>query len=290
MRRRPPLLLFSVLLAFLFGQAAQARPAMWIVRDADSTILMFGSVHALPPGLDWQPPELAQALAKADDLWFEVANDEAGALASAQAATARGLLPRAQSLSALLDRPTRERLTRAAAQLGVPMNVLDRYRPWMAEVILALAYAAKSGAAANEGVEARIARTAPPGLARRAFETPEQQVALLADADARAQISSLKETLRAIETEPQGFAKMVQAWMSGDATALYKEAVEPVRRRNPALYRRLVTARNAAWTSAVEQRLKGSGRTVMVVGAGHLVGPDGVPALLRRRGLAVEGP
>lgn len=289
-RRRLPLLLTAVLLTAFTGIAAQAKPALWIVRDADSTILLFGSVHALPPNLDWQPRELGEALAGADDLWFEVPNDEAGALASAQAATARGLLPRDQSLSALLDRSTRDRLSRVAAGLGVSMSALDRYRPWMAEVMLTQAYALRSGALPAAGVEPRVAATAPAGIERRAFETPEQQVALLADADVSAQIITLKETLREIEDEPHGFANMVQAWMSGNPNTLYKVAVEPMRRRMPALYRRLVTGRNLAWSRAIEQRLRGSGRTVVVVGAGHLVGPDGLPALLRKHGVAVEGP
>jgi uncharacterized protein len=285
-----PLLLAVLLLAGPGAGQAQARPAVWVVRDADSTILVFGSVHALPPGLDWKPQALIEALAKADDLWFETPNDEADALASAQAATARGLLPREQSLSSLLDRPTRERLEKVAASLGVPMATLDRYRPWMAEVILAGAYARKSGAAPTEGVETKIATAARAGVGRRAFETPEQQVALLADVDLAGQVASLKEALGEIESEPGGFAKMVDAWMSGDPAALFKEAVEPMRRKTPAAYRRLVAERNRAWASAIEQRLRGSGRTVVVVGAGHLVGPDGVPTLLRRRGLAVEGP
>lgn len=282
-----PLLLASLL---AWAPAALAKPAMWIVRDADSTILMFGSVHALPKGLDWTPAELSRALAQADDLWFEIPNDEAAALASSQAAAGRGILPAGQSLSAMLDKATQARLAKAAGSLGLSMAVLDHYRPWMAEVMLSLAYIQKSGADVDEGVEAKVAAAAPAKTPRRAFETPQQQIAFLADAAPSAQIASLKETLREIEAEPKSYDDMVRAWMRGDVRALYKESVEPMKRAAPGLYRRLVADRNQAWAVTIEERLKGSGRTVMVMGAGHFAGPDGVPALLRKRGLAVEGP
>ena len=79
MRRLPGLcaLILLALSAACAPPPAQAQPAVWIVRDHDSEMLLFGSIHLLPPGLDWRPAALDAALAKADDLWFELPVDPA---------------------------------------------------------------------------------------------------------------------------------------------------------------------------------------------------------------------
>ena len=77
--------------------------------------------------------------------------------------------------------------------------------------------------------------------------------------------------------------------MAGDVTALERET-QSLRSLSPALFQRLIVQRNAAWTATLNARLKGRGRTVVVVGAGHLVGEDGVPARLRALGYSVTGP
>ena len=95
-------LLAALLAAGLAAGPAAAAPPVWTIRDADSTIVLFGSIHVLKSGPGWEPPALSQALAKVDDLWFEIPLDEAGRLATTQAAVHLGLLPRGQTLRSLL--------------------------------------------------------------------------------------------------------------------------------------------------------------------------------------------
>ena len=278
--------------ALLMGlpAAAWAKPAVWIVRDADSTIVLFGSVHLLPQNLDWRPPALVDALAHADDIWFEVPMDDASRLEAARTAMAQGLLPEGESLSTLLSRRDAARLKRVAETLHVPLKDLDRLQPWLADVTLAAAQIQQYGGRTNDGVERALDREAPPTAERRAFETPAGQIALFSGAPRSAQIAGLADTLRAIEEEPKAFETVVRMWVTGDVEGLSREAVLPLKAVSPTLYRALIQRRNAAWTRAIAERLAGSGETVIVVGAGHLVGPDSVPALLRARGIKVEGP
>jgi uncharacterized protein YbaP (TraB family) len=270
--------------------SAWAKPPVWVVRDADSTIVLFGSVHLLPENLDWRPPQLVDALAHADDIWFEVPMDDAARLEAARVAMAQGLLPKGESLSKLLSRRDVARLKRVAKALHVPLKDLDRLQPWLADVTLAAAQIQQYGGRTNEGVERALDRDAPPTAQRRAFETPAGQIALFAGAPRSAQIAGLSDTLRAIEEEPKAFETIVKMWVDGDVEGLSREAVLPLKAVSPTLYRALIQRRNAAWTKAIAERLAGSGETVIVVGAGHLVGPDSVPALLRARGIRVEGP
>ncbi len=269
---------------------AEARPPMWVVRDADSEMVLFGSVHVLPPGLDWRPAELDAALAKADDLWFELPIDAASDARVGQLAATHGMLPEGKTLSSLLSPDGRARLEAVSRELGVSLPVIDRFEPWFAEVVLAGAQFLKAGADASSGVEKQISATAPASAQRRAFESPEQQIAIFDAAPLSEQIASLEESLRELQQDPQSYDKMVAHWMAGDLKALDDDALSPLREAAPGLYARLVTERNAAWIKAIRARLDGSGRTVVVVGVGHLVGRDGLPSQLRALGYSVEGP
>lgn len=283
MRARLAAMVAGLLLAA--GPAA-AEPAVWTIRDADSTILLFGSVHLLPDGLDWRPAALDAALAEADDLWFETPT-EGGE--GRMATRALGLLPAGESLSAKLSPEGRVRLERVSSTLGLSPAAVDGLRPWLADVTLSVAALIADGARAEAGVEAMLADAAP-GAARRYLETPSEQIAFLAGAPEADQLAALEETLRQLEEDPELFTRLVHAWLSGDQAAMDALGVAPLRTLSPVLYERLIAGRNQRWTERILERLAGTGATVIVVGAGHLTGPDGVPALLRARGAAVEGP
>jgi uncharacterized protein YbaP (TraB family) len=282
--------LFLPLLLLLAPAAASAQPPVWVVHDADSTIVLFGSIHVLPQGLDWRPPALNDAIAKADDLWFEVPFDDAAQLGAQRAVLAGGMLPEGQRLSDLLSPKGRKRLQAAVASLGLSTDQLDRLRPWLAEVTVSIAIYQKAGAEGADGVERQLFASAPASAKRMAFETPEQQIGFFANAPLKDQVASLEETLKEADDAEGQYRQLLDAWMKADVRALDREAVQPLRRASPRLYATLVTARNAAWTQQILQRLHGSGHTVIVVGVGHLVGKDGVPNRLRALGVQVDGP
>jgi uncharacterized protein YbaP (TraB family) len=284
---RPLILAFGLALAAL---PARAQPPVWVVRDADSTIVIFGSVHLLPPGLDWRPAALDAALKEADDLWFELPIDGGASREAAQLAVARGVLPPGETLSSKLSRRGRARLTKIAARLNLPMPALERMRPWLADLTLGVAQLAEGGANGSDGVERTLSLSAPATAQRRAFETPEQQIAMFADAPEAEQLKALERSLREMQDQPHASGQMIAAWVAGDLKTLERRGLTPMRRASPGLYRRLVTERNARWTQMLTERLAGSGETVVVVGAAHLIGKDGLPAMLRARGVAVEGP
>ena len=282
--------LFALVAGLLAAGSAWARPPVWIVRDKDSELVIFGSVHLLPPGMDWRPPALTQALKRADDVWFELPIDPSTEALTAQLAAQLGVLGPDQSLIKMLPEADAQRLMRVAAKYGVDLAVVDRLKPWLADIALSAAAYKKAGADGQDGVEKAVAAAVPAAAQRRAFETAREQIEILAGASEKDQIASLSETLKEMEDRPDEFDVLVRAWMAGDVAALDKEALAPLRTASPALFRRLVSDRNARWTQTLDARLKGKGRTVVVVGMGHLIGPDGVPARLRALGYRVEGP
>ena len=155
---------------------------------------------------------------------------------------------------------------------------------------LAAAVYAKAGAEARHGVEAILSAAAPAKAKRHALETPAEQIGIFDQTPMDEQVASLRTSLNELEKDPDSYMKLVRAWLAGDPAVLDNEALQPLRKASPALFRRLVTDRNARWAAELDARLKGKGRTVVVVGVGHLVGDDGLPSRLRALGYSVTGP
>ena len=283
-------ILLGVALTLGFAGAAAAQPAIWTVRSRSATLVLFGSIHLLPPGLDWRPTALDQALATADELWFEVPITPVSEGEANSAALARGELPQGRRLSNLVTPDEAERLRRVAVALHCDPVAIDRMQPWMAEFTLSVAEDASGGADAFNGVEEQIQARAPPTAKRRAFETAKQQIGFLAGAPRKDQIASLGWTLSQIDSDPASYRRVVDEWLAADVAGLERDALAPLNAVSPTLYDRLIVARNRAWAKALTARLRRPGSVVVVVGVGHMVGPDGLPALLRAKGFSVEGP
>jgi uncharacterized protein YbaP (TraB family) len=286
--RRPLACLIGGLLAITIP--AYARPPLWIAHGRYSTVYLFGSVHLLPSGLNWAPDQLVAALSKAREIWFELPIDETTDTAAGTLTAAYGYLPAGDRLANHLTSDQDQRLKQVAAQLGVGYEAIEAMRPWLAEVTLSLTVDEREGAAASRGVEQQLQGLAPSSARRRAFETPTDQIGFLAGASLPDQIASLDETLREITDDPGSFGRMLNGWMAGDTRELETDALEPLWRASPTLYKRLLTDRNARWADQLRRLLTGRGVIVVVVGVGHLIGPQGVPARLRAMGVPVEGP
>lgn len=273
----------------LTASPAAAEPPVWVVKDADSTIVLFGAVHVLPKDLVWRPKALDAALAQADDLWFETPVDADSQVEASRAAQANGYLAAGQTLEALLTPGGRDRLTRVTAKLGLAPGALSRVRPWLADVTLGVIALNQQGASVDSGVERALAEAAPMA-ARKAFETPTQQIAFFADAPLADQLASLEDTLKQLDEDPGYYDRLIDAWARGDTQRLVTLGLTPMKQVSLHLYDALIVQRNRRWVETITARMAGSGETVIVVGVGHLVGPDSVPALLRARGFMVEGP
>ena len=280
----------AVLSSVLFATAGLAKPPVWIVRDADSEMVLFGSVHVLQPNLDWQPKAVIQALAQADDVWFELNLSPETDQEVTSLAASKGILPPGLSLFSMLSPRDRTRLSRACQRFHMAPGLLDRLEPWYAEVALAGAAFSEAGAESDSGVERVLADLAPTTASRHAFETAEQQIDMLAGASRSSQLASLRISLEELERDPHAYDRLVSVWMAADVKSLERNAIAPLVASAPDMYRRMVLDRNRAWAQTLDSRLKGQGRTVVVVGVGHLIGKDGVPAQLRALGYSVEGP
>jgi uncharacterized protein YbaP (TraB family) len=266
----------------------RAAPPMWVARSPTASVTLFGSVHLLTDSAQWKTPELEDAIQHADAVWFEIPIDPATQASAGAVAMRRGLLPAGHSLETLLPPAVVVRLHRVETEEGLSPQTINRLQPWLAETLISVTYYQRRGASSSDGVEMQVAKELPPTAERRAFETVEQQIGFFADASLKDQTDSLGETLREIEEEPDSFDKIVSAWLAGDERGLVREAIAPMKKDAPGAYKTLVVERNRHFADQIVHLLDGRQRILVVVGAGHLVGPDGVPALLKARGVQVE--
>jgi len=267
---------------------APAEPALWVIRDADSEIYLFGSVHVLPPGLAWRSARINSAFASAEELVVETDPDPQ---TTAELVARFGMQPEGRTLSAQLSAERGAQLQRVATSLRLDPNALEQTRPWLASLQISFAYALSRGHRSEAGVENVLmpeARAAGKRVTH--LETPEQQIRTLADLSEADQIRFFEATLDQIEHDDGALERLDAAWARGDVATLARIESEDLHAAGDAPYAALITNRNAAWTEEIARRLDGSGRIFFAVGAAHLVGDGGVVALLRARGIEVEGP
>ena len=269
------------------GVRAWAEPALWVVKSRTATVYLFGTIHLLKPASRWETPRIRDAFAQSDELWLEV--PDGGDAAAAEPAVNRLGFDRRTPLTQKLTRYDRDRLAACARALGEPLSDFEPMRPWLAALRLSIAPLVKAGYDPEAGVDRTLQRQAE--LTRRpvkAFETIEQQIRYFADMPEPLQLSALRLALDAFGRDAGQAEAIERAWEAGDTRAIWGALEADMRRANPRLYEAVLVARNRAFADGVARRLRGRGTAFVAVGAAHLAGPDGLPALLARRGLHVR--
>ena len=254
-------------------------PALWEVTGEDGARgWLFGTIHALPDGVEWRTPALEASLGKAGVLVVEVAalGDRAkGAEAFAAVSTSPRLPPLLQRVPAA-DRAT---LAEALHRAGLDEADLARTESWAAALLIA--NGTRQSDAGNGVDRALLARGLPViGLEGYAVQfamfdrlAEEDQAVLLAQA--------AREAGRGTEQ------RVAEAWLTGDVAVLEREMRDGIL-ADPELRQALLTRRNEAWAERVAGLLSEGRRPFVAVGAGHMLGNEGLPALLAARGYTVR--
>jgi uncharacterized protein YbaP (TraB family) len=266
--------------------AASAAPAMWRVRDADSEIYLFGTMHVLSPDVKWRTPLFDAAYARADTVWFET--DTQAPQAQIDALMARYGVDAERRLTEKLSPRGLGDLKPLLDRRRVAIERLDHLRPWAAAMMLSVAPMVERGSSVNSGADAVVTRVArSQAKPVRTFETMEQQLRMFADMPEAVEVEYLEDVIREQVKPPKHGVALQQAWMDGAVDRLAPLLVEPMRANRPALYDVLLRRRNEAWAATLADRMQGSGVDLVNVGALHMVGADGLPALLAARGFEV---
>jgi uncharacterized protein YbaP (TraB family) len=273
------------------GAAARlpdADPALWVVRDADTTVYLFGTFHLMDGKADWFNDEVKEAFDRSQELVVEIElpEDQAKMAAQFQPLIARYAPdPERRSLKDQLSAEEYKILYEALTPLGVPAGAFDPMRPWFASFMLSGAMSQKLGLSQENGAEFILKRAARQrNMTIGQVETLEGQIQMLSSAPHDQQLAQLKEVLGDMDAMNAILPRMLAVWNSGDAEGLDRVLNEGLGDK-PELRRTLLGARNEKWAEWIDQRMDRPGTVFMAVGAGHLVGNDSVQTFLQKRGI-----
>jgi uncharacterized protein len=267
-----------------------AHPALWTVHSKTATVYLFGSIHLLPANVDWHTPEIDRAMDSASTFMFEAPLDTAGKAAIADFVHAHGALPPGTTLRSILPPKVRTDYERALAAAHLAPEQLDGERPWLAAIVLDVAYLQQMHYLAADGVDQQVYAYAVAHKREvHTFETPAQQLSLFMPKDRKLEIEEFDANLKDFESEESTIGAMIDAWGAGDAKAVGRLMNRELD-AEPGARKLLIDDRNRNWIKILDGVLDKPGVTFVTVGTGHLVGEGGVPALLRKQGYKVDGP
>ncbi|KAF1688129.1 hypothetical protein B1992_01555 [Pseudoxanthomonas broegbernensis] len=265
-------------------------PLLWKVSDADNSIYLLGSFHLL--GEDDYPlsADVQAAFADAEDLMFELSPEEAASGALPMQMAQAAMRRRAGDLRGDLGPELWARLQAYVASNKLSMAMLEGFEPWFIGLTVGILEMGKQGLNPALGLDRHFMEAAArAGKPAAGLEPASEQIAVLAGMSLDEQRQMLAEALQQAEEGPTQARRLHAAWRAGDAARLWNEMAAEMRRDYPALYARINVARNDAWLPKLEQRLaRKDDDTLVVVGALHLLGGDGLVEKLRAKGYRVE--
>ena len=267
-------------------ELVDADPALWVMKDADTTIYLFGTVHALKPGLGWFDEAVRQAFDKSDELMLEIVlpDDQA---AMAQTMVQLAVAQDGKTLSSRLAPDARAAYDEAMSKVGLLPAQFDAFEPWFAAITLSTLPLLKLGFDPEAGAEKQLTAAAKAeGKPIEGLETVEQQLGYFDTLPEDQQIAFLNAVVKDIDTLGPTLDTLVDQWSKGDPDGLAATMNESME-ATPALAKLLLFDRNANWADQLQARMDKPGTVFVAVGAGHLVGEHSVQDYLKERGLTV---
>jgi uncharacterized protein YbaP (TraB family) len=265
-----------------------AKPALWAVSDADTTVYLFGTIHLLPENYRWRTAKFDQAVQGSQQLIVETIIDDKNPQKFMSAMSALAFSPGLPPIDQRVPPDKRAALDEAIKKSGVPKPFYDQMETWAGAFTLLSAQFQSMGLKGSEGVEL-VLRNAFIGAGKPVgeLESNAEQLGFFDTLPEQAQRDFLQGTIEEPEAMSKDFDAMLAAWARGDVTAI-GDTFNKELAGSPELESALIKRRNANWSRWIEQRMASPGKVFIAVGAGHLAGKDSVIAILRKDGYKVR--
>ena len=300
-------LLLSLLAASAFAVNADSPkpapsqppvPLLWKVSDTDNSVYLLGSFHLLKPNDYPLSKDVDAAFADAESLVFEMTPEEMASPALGMQMGQAALRTDGSKLDSELSPATvvllEDWIAGNGAELqktGMTAQALQMFEPWFAGLMISIVEMTKQGLDPKLGLDSHFAELATKAAKPTAgLETGAEQIAFLDGMGKEEQLQFLTEALTEAKEGSSETTRLHKAWRAGNAKLLWEDMGVEMKKEYPRLYQRINVARNNAWVPKIERRLAAPGTddTLVVVGALHLLGPDGVVEKLRAKGYRVE--
>ena len=264
-----------------------ADPAMWVLKDDDTTIYLFGTFHGLDGKTDWFNDEVKAAFDASDEVVVEAIMPEDQAamqpLIVKYAVDASG-----KTLTSKLSAEMKTKYEKTMAGIGIPAQAFEPLEPWFVTMALTAVAGQKIGLKPEHGADVTITRAAKAaGKSVAELEGAEWQLSLFDKMPEDKQIVQLGQTLDAVPEMGPQLTQMLASWSKGDVEAL-ATMMNASLKETPELYKMIFSDRNATWAEWIQKRMDQPGTVFLAVGAGHLAGQDSVQDMLVKKGLKAE--
>jgi hypothetical protein len=280
----------AALAAALLGiaVAADAKTFAWKATGKGGVVYLVGSVHLLSKDFYPLNPAIDAAYRDADLLVEEVDMAEMLDPSAQLGFLSRGMLPSSTPLDTVVSASTYALVAKRASDLGLPVEPFKLLKPWLVALMLVQVEWQKAGFDPELGLDKHFYDQAKAdGKRTEGLETAEYQISRLDGMSMEQQEHLLSESLKDLDAERANMTRLVDAWRAGDAPAVERIVLSELK-QEPLLYQRLLVERNRNWIPKIEALFARPRPAFVVVGAAHLVGPDGLIALLRAKGYTVE--
>lgn len=266
--------------------AAQSkRHMLWRVQSDSTVVYVMGSVHMLPKSYYPLDTILERSLDSSEVLVLEINLDADVQMSTAQKLMSSAMLEDGQTLATVLDKRTYRQVKSRMKALGLDVALFERFEPWMVALTLAGLELKSTGFTGDLGVDVHFSeRALAESREVQGLETVEDQLELFDSMPLETQQTFLRQTLDGRDATSSMLKRLAAAWRLGDVNTLEKLALGEMK-TDTAFYQRMLVKRNQAWLPKIETFLNdGARRYLVVVGAAHLLGPDGIIEMLRAKG------
>jgi uncharacterized protein len=256
-----------------------ADPALWVIKDKDTTIYLFGTVHVLRPEVRWFDGGVKAAYDASSEVRLEMVAPDPSAMQELVVKLA--LDPAGKPLSEKLGPDMASLWRKTAGEMGLPVAGFEALKPWFAATVLSVVAIQKAGLNPESGAEKILTTAAKTdGKTLSGFETAEEQLGFFNMLSEPVQIAFLKSTLTELPKAVPMLDAMIGSWGKGEPEALAAQ-INASLVETPEVGRVLLTERNKRWASWIARRMEQPGTLFIAVGAGHLAGKDSVQAYLK---------
>jgi uncharacterized protein len=282
------ILLLLAPLAGLGQASAQEKSFLWKVRSEKSSIYILGSIHFLKKESYPLKKSIEQAFDTVSKLVLEIDLQSATAEKTQQVTLEKGLFRDGTTLQQNVAKETYDLTDRRARELGIELRAMNPLKPWLVALTLTTTKLQKLGFDPNYGIDRYLAERAKrSGKSTGGLESLEFQIGLLDGSSRRDQEMMLRETLKELDQLDKGVEQLVQSWMKGEVGSV-EEWLLAGMREYPEVYMKFIVERNRRWLPQIEKMIAQGENVMVIVGAAHLVGRDGVIELLKQLGYTVE--
>ncbi len=267
---------------------AKKKNCLWRVQSKTSTLYILGSVHLLKKESYPLDPVMDNAFNNVQKLVLEVDQDSLEQPSTVEMILSKGMYGDSRTLKACVSPETYEMAAKRTAELGMPIEKLSKFKPWLLSITIAAGKLLQLGFDPNLGVDKHFSRKAKEAKKPVIpLETIEYQISRFDEMTPSTQEAMLLQTLKDQEIMEKEFNKIVECWAAGDAASMEALMLKSFE-QFPEVYEKLITERNRNWLPQIDSLLGQSESCLVVVGALHLVGKDGIIEMLRRKGHTVE--